>query len=59
MKHFPAKTRSIKLGAPFPGRSRDVAVDKPFPAKSPATRSASNTGKPPAKGVLLTGGGHG
>ena len=57
-KHYPPKTRGVKVGASFPGRSRDVAV-KQKSSGGPATRAASNTGKPPAKGILLRGGGHG
>ena len=57
-KIFPPKTRAVKVGASFPGRSRDVAVDQKS-STGPATRPASNTGKPPAKGILLRGGGHG
>ena len=58
MKHFPSKTRGVKAGASFPSRSRDVAVDQKS-SGGPSSRAASNTGKPPAKGVLLKGGGHG
>lgn len=58
MKHFPSKTRGVKVGASFPGRSRDVAV-KQKSSGGPSTRPAGNEGKKPAKGVLLSGGGHG
>ncbi len=56
--NYPAKTRSIKLAAPFPGKSGTVKVNELYP-KGPSTRSASNEGKKPVKGILLTGGGHG
>ena len=58
MKEYPAKKRGVAVGKPYPGRSRDVEVGGPYP-KGPPTRSASDNGKKPKKGVLSRGGGHG
>lgn len=52
------KKRSVAVGKPYPSRSRNVEVDGPYP-KGPSTRSATDMGKKPKKGVLMKGGGHG
>ncbi len=52
---YPAKSRSIT--SPYPARSDSVAVGAKG-GRSLASRKAKD-GKPPKKGVLLKGGGHG
>lgn len=58
-REYPAKTRSVAVGKSFPGKSKSAEVDKVKPSGLPSPRSGNTSGKPPKKGVLTTGGGHG
>lgn len=57
-KGYPSKTRNVALGKPFPGRKRDIRVGRAVMG-GPSPRGAHDMGKPPRKGVLRRGGGHG
>lgn len=59
-REYPAKTRTV--GAMkremFPTKTRSAGVDEGQPS-GPSPRKASDSGNPPKKGVLTTGGGQG
>ena len=52
---YPSKSRSI--AKPYPGKSRSIGVAD-YIGRARPSRKAKD-GKPPKKGVLLKGGGHG
>lgn len=59
-REYPAKTRTVggMKREMFPTKTRGAGVGEGQPS-GPAPRKGGDTGNPPKKGVLKSGGGHG
>ncbi len=57
---YPAKTRDNSVGKGFPPRTRSAGTNRAMDGVgTPSQHSTPKPGKPPKKGVLTSGGGHG